>query len=141
METECRDNVSLVDEDASFDTLQDMERQTSDDLRQGRAHERFSIKSKVILQPGNSSEFLSFKVQGIIGDISAGGCNAMFPVPIQVGDIYRLHFNKEQLDLPISFVRCLRCRLISEDAFQAGFAFFKPITLPQNLLNKQKHDS
>ena len=137
MDTERGDNMSLVDEDASFDTLQDMERRTSDDLRQGRVHERFSIKSKVILQPGNSSEFLSFKVQGIIGDISSGGCRAMFPVPIQVGDIYRLHFDKEKLDLPMLFVRCLRCRLTSDDAFEAGFVFFKPITLPQNLVGKK----
>jgi len=141
METECGDNISLVDEDVSFDILQDIEKQSGEKHQQQRVYERFAVKAKAILQPGNSSEFLSFKMQGIIGNISTGGCHAMFPVPIQVGDIYRLHFDKEQLNLPISFVRCLRCRLISEDAFEAGFIFFRPITLPQNLINKQKHNS
>ena len=134
MNTELGDQVSLIDEDASFDTLQDIERHTSDEARQQRKHKRFQVKTKVILQPGNSSEFLSFKVQGIIGNISEGGCQAMFPVPIQVGDIYRMHFDKKDLDLPLTFVRCQRCRLISDDAFEAGFVFFSPITLPANLV-------
>ena len=130
METGHGDNISLVDEDASFDTLQDIEKQSGRKYQQQRAHERMVVKAKVILQPGNSSEFLSFKVQGIIGNISASGCHAMFPVPVQVGDVYRLLFNKETLDIPVTFARCLRCRMISEDAFEAGFMFFKSITLP-----------
>lgn len=138
METEHGEQISLLDEDASFDTLCDIEGQASETSRQRRAYDRIAVKAKVILQPGNSSEFLSFKVQGIIGDIAVGGCRAMFPVPIQVGDTYRLHFDKDNLDIPMTFVRCLRCRLISEDAFEAGFSFFQPITLPKNLVNQEK---
>ena len=133
MNTELGDQVSLIDEDASFDTLQDIERRTSDESRDQRQHKRFKMKTKVILQPGNSSEFLSFKVQGIIGNLSEGGCQAMFPVPIGVGDIYRMRFDKKDMDLPMTFVRCQRCRLISDDAFEAGFVFFSPITLPPEL--------
>ena len=104
---ETHDSCSLV-----FDVPADLER-------------RFRYKS---------GQFLSFKVQGIIGNISEGGCQAMFPVPIQVGDIYRMHFDKKDLDLPLTFVRCQRCRLISDDAFEAGFVFFSPIPLPANLV-------
>ena len=55
----------------------------------------------------------------------------MFPIPAMVGDIYRLTFDKELLDVPTIFARCLRCRLIREDSFEAGFAFFTKIKLPQ----------
>jgi len=130
------DYILLTDEDTSFDTLQNIEEQSSDQVRQRRAHKRIAIKAKATLQPGNSSEFLSFKVQGVIGNISAGGCQAMFPVPIQVGDVYRLHFDKEQLDIPMQFVRCRHCRLIDENSFEAGFSFFRPITLPDSLPGK-----
>ena len=99
-------------------------------LSQQRAHERICIKVKVILQSGNSSELLSYKVQGVTGDVSEGGCRAMFPIPIQVGDIYRLQFDREQLDVPLVFARCMRCTLVREDAYEAGFAFFSKIKIP-----------
>lgn len=139
METEYVTQISLVDEDSSFDTLQEIEMNASPESRRQRQHRRIPLKAKVILQPGNSSEFLSFKVQGITGDISNTGCRAMFPVPIQVGDIYRMRFENQQLDIPVSFVRCLRCRLTKEDAFEAGFAFFRPINLPQTILDEENN--
>ena len=131
--------ILLTDEEASFDTLVDIEKHSSDESRQQREHERIAVKAKVILQPGNSSEFLSFKVQGVLGNISAGGCQAMFPVPIQVGDVYRLHFAEKTLGLSMLFVRCVRCRVMSEDAYEAGFSFFGPITLSPRVLEKQEY--
>ena len=138
MKSDSEDPILLPDEDAGFDTLQEIEKLSSDDARQQRAHERIAHKSKVILHPGNSSEFLGFKVQGIMGNISPKGCQAMFPVPLEVGDMYRMLFDKEQFDIPTTFVRCIRCRLISEDEFETGFSFFSSITLPENLLSKKK---
>ena len=74
-------DVELTDENDSFDLLQDIERQTSEKIRKMRVHERLCIKMKVLLQSGNSSELLDYKVQGVTGDISSGGCQAMFPEP------------------------------------------------------------
>jgi hypothetical protein len=132
------DYISLPNEDDDFETLQKIEKLASEDARQQRAHERIAYKSKVILQPGNSSDFLGFKVQGIIGNISNQGCQAMFPIPLEVGDMYRMRFEKESLDVPLMFVRCLRCRLVSENEFETGFSFFGPITLPQDLISNKK---
>lgn len=131
MKSDTSDNISLANEDVNFDILKDIENQTSENIRQKRAHERITIKVHVILQPGNSSACLDFKVQGVTGDISSGGCRSMFPIPVTVGDIYRLQFDKSQLDIPLVFARCMRCKLISEDAFEAGFAFFQAIRLPE----------
>lgn len=138
MEDASENFVSLTNEEAGYETLQEIENQTSDNSRQKRAFDRVPYKSKVILQPGNSSEYLGVKVQGVIGNISERGCQAMFPVPVEVGDLYRIQFDNEQLDIPLTFVRCLRCRLISEDEFETGFLFLSPIAISKNLLGKKK---
>lgn len=123
--------------DDAFHVLRELERNTPEEIRRQRAHFRLSIKSAVILQPGNQTDVLSFKVKGVTGDISAGGCSALFPVPTRVGDIYRLGFDRKALDLPLTFARCVRCRLVREDAFEAGFAFFSPISLPDNVIETE----
>ena len=123
----------LFDGDQAFDLLQELAVNTPEELRRRRAHFRLAVKAGVMLQPGNASDLLKFKVKGVTGDISEGGCSAVFPIPARVGDIYRLQFDHEQLDLPLTFARCVRCRLVREDAYEAGFAFFTPICLPENV--------
>jgi hypothetical protein len=120
-------------EEQHFELLQDLEKQTSEEIRKQRACERIAVKAKVILQSGNSSELLSYKLQGVTGDVSEGGCRAMFPIPIKVGDVYRLRFQLESLDTHLVFARCKRCQLIREDAYEAGFSFFNPIKIPQTV--------
>ncbi len=117
--------------DGAFEMLQELGRNTSEEIRRQRAHFRRAVKVSVWLQPGNASEMLTHKIKGVTGDVSEGGCSALFPIPPRVGDIYRLLFDKSSMDLPLTFARCVRCRLIREDAFEAGFAFFKPICLPK----------
>lgn len=119
--------------DEAHEMLQELERNKTEEIRRQRTHFRLAIKASVVMQAGNASELLSFKVKGVTGDISEGGCSALFPIPTHVGDIYRLQFDREALDLPLTFARCVRCRLIREDAYEAGFAFFKAITLPDNV--------
>ena len=129
-------DIKLNSEDDSFDLLQDIERQTTAEIRNQRAHERVCVKTKVFLQSGNSSELLSFKVQGITGDISQGGCQVMCPVPIRVGDVYRLQFCGGELNVSLVFARCMRCKLIREDAYEAGFSFFNPIEIPMSTVHQ-----
>ena len=116
--------------DDALDLLVDLERQTPEEVRRQRSSHRLQIQARVVVQPGNSSEMLRFRVQAVTADISAGGCQILSPIPLQVGDIYRLRFDPQDLDLPLLFVRCLRCRLIREDAYEVGFQFFKEIALP-----------
>ena len=69
-------------------------------------------------------------MHGVSGDVSSGGCLLLVATPLMVGDIYWLTFDRSVIDLPPAFGRCLRCRLIREDAFEAGFKFLSPVTLP-----------
>lgn len=119
-----------LNQDQAFELLQELGRSTSTEIQRQRAHFRRVIKAGVVLQGGNASDLLKFRLKGVSGDISEGGCSVLLPLPPRVGDIYRLEFEREIIDLPLIFARCVRCRLVREDAFEAGFAFFKPIVLP-----------
>ena len=112
-----------------LDSLADLERNTSEEIIKSRGNTRLRVKSKVIAQPGNSGDRRKIKMQGITGDISASGCQILFPIPLRVGDIYWLTYDKTELKLDSMFARCLRCRMIREDAYEAGFKFFEPVDL------------
>lgn len=116
-----------------LELLSELERNQSDEVRRQRKHFRLQMRVRVTLQPANASALLSLKMQGTTGDLSEGGCCVLFPMPVQVGDVYRLTFDRTQLDVPMIFVRCLRCRLLREDAYEAGFRFFAPLTLPDHV--------
>ena len=64
-------------------------------------------------------------------DISSGGTGILSPIPLTAGDVYRLTFNPAQLDLPMTFARCMSCSLVREGVFNVGFKFFTTITLPE----------
>ncbi len=127
--------------DEAFDLLQDLGRNTPDEIRRQRTHFRMAVKLGVTLQPGNASELLRFKVQGTTGDVSEGGLSGLFPIPIGVGDIFRLTFDRSVFDLPMTFARCVRCRVVREDAYEAGFCFFTPISLPERAQNAAESSS
>lgn len=126
-----------INDDHAFDLLRELEQNTPDNIRHQRAHFRLEVKTRVTLQPGNASDLLKFKMQGTSGDISEGGCRILFPLPVRVGDIYRLEFDQKQLGLPLTFARCVRCQQLREDAYEAGFSFFCPISLPENVTVSQ----
>ncbi|MCG3126931.1 MAG: hypothetical protein CHACPFDD_01786 [Phycisphaerae bacterium] len=117
----------------AFDMLSELERNTPDEIRRQRAAFRIALKTKVVLQPGNASDMNLLKLQGVTGDISEGGCRALFPLPPRVGDVYRLTFDRGMLDLPLTFARVVRCYMLREDAFEVGFRFFNQIAMPEKL--------
>ncbi|UCG15472.1 MAG: PilZ domain-containing protein [Phycisphaerales bacterium] len=127
-------SIGPISRDDAFDLLQELEKSASEEMRQQRAHFRVVVKSTLILRPGNASERSKFEMEGVTGDLSEGGCQALFSTPIRVGDIYQLQFDREVLDLALTYARCVRCRVLRDDAFEVGFQFFKPIVLPERTL-------
>ncbi len=125
--------TGAVAPDEAFQLLQELENSQSEEIRRQRAHFRITAKITLVAQPGNSSDKLKFKVQGVTGDLSESGLGAMFPVPLGVGDIYRLVFDTKKFALPMTFARCVRCHMVREDAFEVGMSFFAPIALPAGL--------
>ena len=131
------ESLGALQQDDAFAVLRELEANTPEEIRRQRAHFRLSIKAAVILQCGNTSQLMSFKVKGVTGDVSQLGCSVLLPIPIQIGDIYRVQFDRKMLDLPLTFARCVRCRLVREDAFEAGLAFFTPIELPEQVASNE----
>ena len=132
-------SASPANKELDVELLKELERQSVDEIRKLRAHERIDTKVRLVIQPGDSSRLKGSRIQGYTSDVSSGGCCAVSTEPVGVGDIYRLSFDRAQLDVPMVFGRCVRCRLLREDAFEAAFAFFAPIAL-SDLASPAKKD-
>ncbi len=117
-------------QDLDPEVVENLERQQIQDVLTGRTHERLETALKVCVRPGNTSENLRFELHGVTADLSRGGCRLILPAPAAVGDVFRIEFESSTPLLPLVFARCLRCRLMREDAFEVGFSFFAPIDLP-----------
>lgn len=116
-----------------LELLHTLEKQGGDAVSKARKNARIEVKLKVIVRPGNSSEVLGHELQGISTDLARGGCRLILPLPVAVGDVFRIEFKSDEHRVPLVFARCLRCRLVREDVFEAGFGFFAPIDLPASL--------
>ena len=111
--------------------LHSLEQQKGVEVGQSRMHARVQVELKVVVRPANSSERARFRLQGITADLSRGGCKLILPMPVGVGDVFRIEITGVEAPIPMTFARCLRCRLVREQVFEAGFSFFAPIDLPQ----------
>lgn len=97
-----------------------------------RSSERFGMQCRIELYLGDSGRRNSRPpIVAVCSDLSAGGCRLIAESPPAVGDIYWVTFEKS-VDLPPAFARCVRCRLLREDAFEGGFQFFNEITMPNS---------
>ncbi|NWG72702.1 MAG: PilZ domain-containing protein, partial [Parvularculaceae bacterium] len=106
-----REGVDLFQDGEVVELLTELERNTSEEIRMRRAHFRVQIKAAVVLRPASASEQMKLKLQGVTGDLSEGGCLTLFPLPVSVGDVFRLEFDRKILNLPLTFARCVRCIL------------------------------
>lgn len=126
-------------DDVDIELLKDLERQSIEEIQKLRTHERVDTKIRLVIQHGDSSQLGKLRIQATTSDLSAGGCCVISTAPVSVGDIFRLSFDSSQLDIPLVFARCVRCRLLREDAFETGFAFFAPISIGETK-KKDKRD-
>ena len=109
--------------------LRELESNNTQNIRSERMHERIELQCGVSARAGSASDREAPPSEGTTLDLSAGGCLAVFSRPLGVGDIYLLRFESEGLELPLTFARCVRGRMVSEETFEFGFSFFAPIDL------------
>ncbi len=113
--------------------LRDLEQSTSEAIIAQRSSERIDIRTEVTIKPGNASERHRFSIHGMTGDISNGGMLVLLSQPLLAGDIYWVDFPDPQIRIDSLLARCLRCRMIQEETFEAGFRFLHDIDLKQAL--------
>ena len=109
--------------------LRELEQSTSQAIEAMRSSTRLAMRVPVIVEPGNASERGTRRLQGVTGDISSGGAQILLPLPIGVGDLFLVSFDRKTLDVAPVLARCVRARLVREDAFEAGLKFLTPIDL------------
>jgi hypothetical protein len=123
-----------------LEALGELAENTSDAIVRQRASQRLEIRTKVVIAPGNSGERHRFAVEGLTGDLSTGGCKVLVGRPMAVGDIYWLVFSDDHLAIGSLLARCLRCALVREDTFEAGFRFFHEVDLASAVEGHDDHE-
>lgn len=105
----------------------ELQRNTTANIRYEREHERFVVSAALDALPASLSDTTP-ACSGRTVDVSAGGCMGVFEKPLNVGDVYRLKLVGDA-NLPEFFARCLRVRMLRDQAFEAGFVFLSPVDL------------
>ena len=118
----------------ALEALGELERNTDRAILAQRSSERLEVQCRIWVRPGNVSERNRFTIEGMTGDLSNGGCQVLLPRPIYPGDIFWLEFDENHVRIGPLLARCLRCRLIREDALEVGFRFFQDIDLRNALV-------
>lgn len=111
--------------------IAEIEQNTSDAVKRERAHARFSVRARVTAEPGSMSHRNGQAIDGVTGDVSAGGALILTSRPLFVNDVYLLCFDQAALPIPPVHALCLRVRMIRPDAFEVGLKFFSPIETPK----------
>ncbi len=127
-----KDPADILPDGLDLEMLSDLQRQSREQITKLRKHARWEIQVPVTIKPGNASASPACHISGTSVDFSAGGWMGHFSTPVPVGDVFSMQLQSEVLDLPMVFMRCLRCKLVREDVFEAGFSFFNPIMLPDD---------
>ena len=127
-----KDSADILPDGLDLEMLSDLQRQSREQITKLRKHARWEIEVPIRIKPGNASASATCHIEGTSVDFSSGGCMGHFPVPVPVGDVFSMQVDSPELDLPTIFIRCLRCRLVRENVFEAGFSFFNPIMLPDH---------
>ena len=117
----------------ALSALGELEKNTDRAILAQRASERLDIKCKVVVQAANASDRSRLTIEGITADVSNGGCQVMISRPIFVGDYFVVSFPDGMLRIGSTLARCLRCRMVQEDAFEVGFRFEHDVDLQSAL--------
>jgi hypothetical protein len=113
----------------SLEAFNDLERCTDRSIMAQRSSERIEIRVKTIVRPANLSSRHQVSVESVTADISSGGCMVLASRAILPGDLYHLTFHDALRNVNPLLARCMRCRMIQDDAFEVGFRFLQNIPL------------
>ena len=122
----------LKGQDESMKLLEELELSHPEEVSEKRIHKSFKLKSKCWVRPGNLSQRDQFQEEGCTEELSAKDVLAVFARPLAVGDLYQISFDSEVLNLSPLVVRCTRCRMVREDAFEVCLEFFEAVDLSEN---------
>ena len=113
------------------DLIEDLLQAAGNDSQQTnqRRASRSTDRSIITIESASTSERGQRSIEGHLRDTGCGGVGTLTTRPPSVGDVYLLNIQDSPFTTDQIFARCMHCRLIREDSFESGFAFFAPATL------------
>ena len=84
------------------------------------------IKATVWVESGNATDRDGHKLVGTSSRIGQLNLTTVFRWPLSVGDVYRITFDRESLNLNPCYAVCRKCCLVNEETFQSTLTFFAP---------------
>ena len=118
----------LNDQD-SLKVLEELELNQPKSVMEVRCVDEVEVKAKVWVEPGNASDRDGQKLVGMSSRIGQLSLTTVFPQPLRVGDVYRVTFDRDSLDLDPTYGVCRRCRYVNDDTFESMLVFFAPVRI------------
>ena len=118
----------MLGEHLTDDTTSDLSNTSDDDSKSRNERRgwisRVRINIPLEIQAGSSSQRTGPAFKAQCRDASETGCGIISEIAPRVGDIYQLRFGDGNvLQEDSVFARCVRCHLIRDEKFEAGFLF------------------
>ncbi len=124
-------NRQRPDPDESINVLEELALNQPKKTMEIQCVNEVEVKATVWVEPGNFGDRDGHKHVGMSSRISEESLVTVFQAPLRVGDVYRVTFDKELLDLAPCYAQCWRCHLVNEEAFESTLVFFEPVNLRQ----------
>ncbi|MFO0827152.1 MAG: PilZ domain-containing protein [Phycisphaerales bacterium] len=116
---------------ADQELVKELASNTAAEVQAKRLHPRFTVALPVVARPANFSDRAAAGATGRTVDISQGGCMVIFEQAVYVGDVYAIDVDRRNTKLPLIYARCVRARMLHDDAIEAGFAFFTALDVTE----------
>ncbi len=116
----------------SFKVLEELELNQPKDVMEIRCIDEVEVKSTIWVEPGNASDRDGHKLVGMSSRIGKMNVTTVFSRPLRVGDVYRITFDKDVVDVESCYGLCRRCRFVNADTFESMLTFFAPVRMKGN---------
>jgi hypothetical protein len=113
----------------SLKVFEELELNQPKSVMEVRCVDEVEVQAKVWVEAGNFSDRDGSKLVGVSSRIGQLSLTTLFPQPLKVGDVYRITFDRDSLDLDPAFAVCKRCRYVNDDTFESMLAFFAPVNI------------
>ncbi len=123
------DSQKDLSAEESFKVLEELELNQPKAVMEVRCVDEVEVKAKVWVEPGNASDRDGTKLVGVSSRIGQLSLTTVFPQPLRVGDVYRVTFDRDSLDLDPTYAVCRKCRFVNDDTFESMLMFFAPVRI------------
>ena len=111
--------------------LEELELNQPKEVLEVQCVDEIEVRATVWVEPGNFSDRDGHKHVGMSSRISEESLVTVFQAPLRVGDVYRVTFDKELLDLAPCYAHCRRCYFVNEETFESTLVFLESVNLRQ----------